>query len=52
MGVTTAEYDLLFSVSAWPNIFLGTVGGVLVDKLVGLRLGLFIVVSSMLMGQT
>ena len=52
MGVTTAEYDLLFSVSAWPNIFLGIIGGVLVDKLVGLRLGLLIVVSAMLMGQT
>ena len=51
MGVTTAEYDLLFSVSAWPNIFLGIVGGVLVDKLVGLRLGLLIVVSIILLGQ-
>ena len=51
MGVTTAEYDLLFSVSAWPNIFLCLVGGVLVDKLVGLRLGLLIVVISILLGQ-
>ena len=52
MGVTTAEYDLLFSVSAWPNIFLGIIGGVLVDKLVGLRLGLIIVVICALLGQT
>ena len=51
MGVTTAEYALLFSVSAWPAIFLCVVGGVLVDKLVGLRLGLLIVVISILLGQ-
>ena len=51
MGVTTAEYALLFSVSACPAIFLCLVGGVLVDKLVGLRLGLLIVVISILLGQ-
>ena len=51
MGVTTAEYGLLFSVSAWPNIVLCLIGGILVDRLVGLRLGLLIVVSSVLLGQ-
>ena len=52
MGVTTAEYDLLFSVSAWPSIVLCLIGGIIIDKLVGLRLGLLIVVSSVLVGQT
>ena len=51
MGVTTAEYDLLYSVSAWPSIVLCLVGGLLIDKLLGLRLGLLIVVSSVLFGQ-
>ena len=51
MGVTTAEYGLLFSVSAWPSIILCLIGGILVDRLVGLRLGLLIVVSSVLLGQ-
>ena len=51
MGVTTAEYDLLFSVTAWPNIFLCLVGGIIIDRLVGLRLGLLIVVSCVLLGQ-
>ena len=51
MGVSTAEYGLLFSVSAWPSIILCLIGGILVDRLVGLRLGLFIVVSSVLLGQ-
>ncbi|XP_011407755.1 PREDICTED: major facilitator superfamily domain-containing protein 1-like [Amphimedon queenslandica] len=51
MGVTTAEYDLLFSVSAWPNIFLCLVGGVLVDKLLGRRLGLLLFVICLLLGQ-
>ena len=51
MGVSTAEYDLLFSVSAWPSIILCLIGGILVDRLVRLRLGLLIVVSSVLLGQ-
>ena len=51
MGVTTAGYGLLFSVSAWPSIILCLIGGILVDRLVGLRLGLLIVVSSVLLGQ-
>ena len=51
MGVTTADYNLLFSVSAWPNIFLCFVGGIIIDRLVGLRLGLLIVVSCVLLGQ-
>ena len=51
MGVTTAEYGFLFSVSAWPSIILCLIGGILVDRLVGLRLGLLIVVSSVLLGQ-
>ena len=51
MKVTTAEYDLLFSVSVLPSTFLCLIGGVLVDRLVGLRLGLLIFVSSALLGQ-
>ncbi|XP_003382714.1 PREDICTED: major facilitator superfamily domain-containing protein 1-like [Amphimedon queenslandica] len=52
MGVTTAEYDLLFSVSAWPSIVLCLIGGIIIDKLVGLRLGLLVFVTSVLVGQT
>ena len=52
MGVTTAEYALLFSVSAWPNVIVSVVGGVLVDRIIGLRLGLIIVVICALLGQT
>ena len=51
MGVTTAEYDLLFTVATWFGVVLCLIGGVLVDRLVGLRLGLLIVVSSVLLGQ-
>ena len=51
MKVTTAEYDLLFSISVLPSTFLCLIGGVLVDRLVGLRIGLLIVVSSALLGQ-
>ena len=51
MKVDTAEYDLLFSVSSWPSICMCLVGGILIDRILGLRLGLFIVVNIALAGQ-
>ena len=51
MNVDTTLYDLLFSVSSWPNIVLCLVGGIIIDRLLGLRKGLIIVVSTALLGQ-
>ena len=51
-GWESLQQNMTFSfVSAWPNIILCLIGGILVEKLVGLRLGLLIVVSSVLLGQ-
>jgi MFS family permease len=51
MRVNTAEYDLLFSISSWPNVILCLFGGIFIDRILGLRLGLIIVVSTALTGQ-
>lgn len=51
MAINTTQYDLLFSISSWPNILLCLIGGILIDRYIGLRLGLIMVVSSTLMGQ-
>lgn len=39
MKVTTAEYNLLFSFYAWPNLILCLVGGLIIDRILGLRAG-------------
>ena len=47
----TTRYDFLFSVTAWPNVVLCLIGGFLIDKIVGVRLGYILVVSVALVGQ-
>ena len=47
----TTHYDFLFSVTAWPNVVLCLIGGILIDKIVGVRLGYILVVSIALFGQ-
>lgn len=42
MNVDTAQYALQFSASSWSNIVVCLVGGVLVDRVLGLRLGLLL----------
>ena len=51
MEVDITQYDLLFSVTAWPNIILCLIGGVLIDRVVGVRLGYVIVTSIAAIGQ-
>lgn len=51
MEVDTTRYGLLFSLIAWPNIIICLVGGVLIDRVVGLRLGFVIVTIIALIGQ-
>ena len=48
MKIDVARYSLLYSVYAWPTIVTSVLGGVLVDRFLGLRLGavVFIVVAA------
>ena len=51
MEVDAEKYDLLLSVSSWPNVVLCLVGGVIVDRLLGLRLGCILVTLTAALGQ-
>ena len=51
MEVDAEKYDLLLSVSSWPNVVLCLVGGVIVDRLLGLRLGFILVTLTASLGQ-
>ena len=51
MRVDITQYELLYSLFAWPNVFLAVVGGVLIDRVFGLRLGLLLFVTIACIGQ-
>ena len=51
MHVDTTQYELLYSLYSWPNIFLVVVSGVLLDKAFGVRLGLLITLVLSCLGQ-
>lgn len=51
MGVDTTHYDLLLSVSAWPNIILCLVGGIIVDRVLGIRASYIMVIITTVVGQ-
>ena len=51
MHVDTTQYELLYSLYSWPNIFLVVVSGVLLDKVLGVRLGLLITLVLSCLGQ-
>ena len=51
MEVDAEKYNLLLSVSYWPNVVLCLVGGVAVDRLLGLRLGCILVTLTATLGQ-
>ena len=52
MEVDAKQYDLLRSVSAWPNVIICLVGGIVVDRLLGLRLGYLLAVIIPIVGQS
>ena len=51
--LSAKEYNLHFSVYAWPGIALSIVaiGGILIDRVVGLRAGFLIVTVITILGQ-
>ena len=51
MRVTITQYELLYSLYSWPNVVLPVIGGILLDRVLGLRLGLIIFVSLSCLGQ-
>ena len=51
MGVTTGSYMLLYAWYSWPNVILSWFGGILIDRVLGLRLGAIIFAFFVTAGQ-
>ena len=51
MKVDFTRYNLLYSLYSWPNVILALVGGVLMDRVFGVRLGTVIFSSFICLGQ-
>ncbi|XP_019850662.1 PREDICTED: major facilitator superfamily domain-containing protein 1-like [Amphimedon queenslandica] len=39
MRVDNTQYNLLYSLYSWPNVILSLIGGVLIDRWIGVRIG-------------
>lgn len=51
LNMTELQYTSLYSVYSWPNVVLNIVGGFLIDRVFGIRLGSNIYVGLALIGQ-
>ncbi len=51
LQIDVARYSLLYTVYSLPNIILPLIGGLLVDRIVGIRPGILIFMSISLIGQ-
>ena len=39
MKIDNTRYNLLYSLYSWPNVILSLIGGVLLDRYLGVRFG-------------
>ncbi|XP_017063377.1 major facilitator superfamily domain-containing protein 1 [Drosophila eugracilis] len=51
LNLTSTEFTLIYSIYSWPNVVLCFVGGFLIDRLFGIRLGTVIYMLILLVGQ-
>ena len=51
MRINITQYELLFSLYSWPSVFLVVIGGVLIDRVLGLRFGVIIFSALASVGQ-
>ena len=49
--ISAREYNLLFSAYTWPDVFLSLVGAILIDRVIGLRTGFFVVTVTAILGK-
>ena len=52
MNINAKQYNLLFSVYTWPDLVLSVFGGILIDRVIGLRIGILLLALFVLSGQT
>lgn len=51
LNLNATEFTLIYSIYSWPNIILCFVGGFLIDRVFGIRMGTIIYMLIVLLGQ-
>ena len=51
MDVTTYEFSTLYSFYSWPNVVLPVIGGYLMDRVLGIRMGTILYAGFIIVGQ-
>lgn len=51
MSVGTSQFTSLYALYSWPNVIMCFFGGVLIDKVLGIRLGAIIFLAILVVGQ-
>lgn len=51
LDLSSTEFTLIYSIYSWPNVILCFLGGFLIDRLFGIRLGTIIYMMILLVGQ-
>lgn len=51
LDLSTTQFTLIYSIYSWPNVVLCFVGGFLIDRVFGIRLGTIIYLFVLLVGQ-
>lgn len=51
LDLTTTQFAMLYSIYSWPNVILCFIGGFLMDRVFGIRLGTIIFMFILMIGQ-
>ncbi|XP_063696106.1 major facilitator superfamily domain-containing protein 1-like isoform X1 [Culicoides brevitarsis] len=51
LGLSTTQFVVLYSIYSWPNVILCFIGGFLMDRVFGIRLGTIIYMFILMVGQ-
>lgn len=51
MAIGKSEYTTLFALYSWPNVIMSFFGGLLIDNILGIRLGAIVFLSILVVGQ-
>ena len=51
LNIDVSRYAILYSIYSWPNVIFTVIGGILVDRILGMRLGLLLFMAVSTIGQ-
>lgn len=51
LDLSFAQFNALYSVYAWPNVVLPFIGGLLVDRIIGIRAASILFAAFVMIGQ-